>query len=111
MFYKKWGIQKFFDIVKYNSMFYLDINSMFILFSGWIYEMSFYSRLVIFSDIYNKLIQLFNFYEYYKYIMSFKDFFFQLMYENVEYCLILIFMNIQKLNISNNFSFLNKTLN
>ena len=61
-----------------------------------------------FSDIYNKLIQLFNFYEYYKYLMSFKDFFFQLMYENVEYCLILIFMNIKKLNISNNFSFLNK---
>ena len=108
MFYKKWSIQKFFDIVKYNSMFYLDINSMFILFSGWIYEMSFYSRLVIFSNIYDKLIQLFNFYEYYKYLMSFKDFFFQLMYENVEYCLILIFMNIKKLNISNNFSFLNK---
>jgi hypothetical protein len=106
-FYKRWSIKNFFNILKYNSMFYLDVYNMYILFSGWLYEIAFFFRLIILVKIYNKFLHFFKFYNYYKYMLSLKDFFFQLMHENVEYLLVYIFLYSLKIKNSNNFYFLN----
>ena len=37
-------------------------------------------------------------YKFYKYVVSLKDFFFQLMYENIDYSLVFIILNIKKFN-------------
>lgn len=68
----------------------------------------FFFRIINFIKIYNKYIQLFQLYDSYKYIMSFKDFFFQLTYENIEYTLIFIFLNSGKIKKNYNYDFLNK---
>jgi len=104
-FNKKWSIQKFFNIVKYNTMFYLDIYSMSILFSGWLYEIMSFSKFLSIVKIYNKIFNNFKFFDNFKYIVSFKDFFFQLMYENIEYslCYILFFYKEIKYNMKLNY--------
>jgi hypothetical protein len=107
-FYKRWSMKKFFNIIKYNSMFYLDIYSMFILFSGWLYEIIFFHRFMNFINIYNKLLNSYNIYNNYKYLTTFKDFFFQLVYENVEYSLIILFININKIKLYNKYNYINK---
>jgi hypothetical protein len=107
-FYKKWSVKNFFNIIKYNSMFYLDIHNMYILFSGWLYEIIFFFRSMLFVKMYNKFLWCFKFYDYYKYIINFKDFFFQLIYENIEYTLIFIFLFIKKIKYSNNHNYINK---
>lgn len=106
-FKKKWSIKNFFNIIKYNSMFYLDIYSMSILFYGWIYEIALFFRLMIFTNIYNKFLRIFDLYDYYKYLISFKDFFFQLINENIEYSLIFIFLNIKKIKLRKNYLYIN----
>lgn len=106
-FYKRWSIKNFFNILKYNSMFYLDIYNMYILFSGWLYEIAFFFRLMILVKIYNKFLHFFKLYNYYKYMISLKDFFFQLMHENVEYLLVYLYLYSLKIKNSNNFYFLN----
>jgi hypothetical protein len=40
--------------------------------------------------------------------MSYKDFFFQLVYENIEYSLIFIFLFINKIRIYNKYNYVNK---
>jgi hypothetical protein len=107
-FYKRWSIRKFFNIIKYNSMFYLDIYSMFILYSGWLYEINFFHRFMFFINIYNRFLDSFNFYNNYKYLISLKDFFFQLVYENIEYSLIILFININKIKNYNKYNYINK---
>ena len=102
---KKWSIQRFYNIIKYNTMFYLDIYNIPILFNGWSYEIMFFHRFMNLVKIYNKF---FNYYYYHKYIISLKDFFFQLIYENVEYFLIYIIINIQKIKKSMSFNFINE---
>jgi hypothetical protein len=89
-------------------MFYLDIYNMFILFSGWVYETIFFFRSMFFVDIYNKFLQNFESYNYYKYIMSFQDFYFQLVYENLDYSLIFIFLFLKKIKINSNYIYINK---
>lgn len=109
-FYKKWKLKKFFGIIKYNSMFYLDIYSMFIYLSGLLYEIAFFFRFIFIVKIYNVFSQGFDLHNNYKYIASFKDFYFQLMYENIEYSLIYIFLYIKniKKNKLNYINFINK---
>lgn len=102
----KWSIQKFFNIIKYNSMFYLDIYSMNILFSGWIYEILFSFRYMLFVNIYNKFVDLNQPFDNYKFIVSLKDFYFQLIIENIELFLIIMFFF--KKNLMRNYLFLNK---
>lgn len=99
-YYQKWSIENFFNIIKYNSMFYLDIHSISILFSGWIYEMKFFSNFMKIIKLYNNFLKYFKYYNNYKYLISLKDFFFQLMYENIEYSLYFIFYYVKK-NIYN----------
>jgi hypothetical protein len=106
-FHKRWSIKKFFHILKYNTMFYLDIYNMSILYSGWLYEILFFSRFIIFVKIYNKILEASNYYNNYKYLISFKDFYFQLIYENIEYSLIFIFIFMNQIKKNNNFNFLN----
>lgn len=106
-FYKKWSIKKFFNIIKYNSMFYLEIYNMFILYSGWLYENLFFFRFMNFVKIYNKFLYFFQFYDYYRYTMNFKDFFFQLVYENIEYSLLYIFIYKKKIEYNNKFNYIN----
>jgi hypothetical protein len=88
-------------------MFYLDVYSMLIFLSGWLYETLFFFRSIIFIKIYNKMLKTYNFLDNYKYLMSFKDFYFQLVSENFEYSLILIIFYINKIKINNNFNFIN----
>jgi hypothetical protein len=106
-FFKKWSIRNNFNILKFNTMFYLDVNNMMILFSGWLYDILFFSRYMVFIKLYNKIIQFFNFYDYYRYIMNFKDFFFQLVYENIEYSLIYLLIYIKKIKKKENFNYIN----
>ncbi len=61
-----------------------------------------------FVEVYNKFLILFNFYDYYKYLISLKDFFFQLIYENIEYSLIFIILFINKIKNKKKFNFINK---
>jgi hypothetical protein len=89
-------------------MFYLDVYNMFILFSGWLYETIFFFRSMLFIDVYNKFLQNFDSYNYYKYIMSFQDFYFQLVYENLDYSLIFIFLFFKKIKINSNYNYINK---
>ena len=88
-------------------MFYLEIYNIFILFSGWLYEILFFSRSNFYIKIYNKILNSFNLYDYYKYVISFKDFFFQLICENIEFSLIYIFIYKNKIKKNNNFCYLN----
>jgi hypothetical protein len=60
-----------------------------------------------FVNIYNKFLTSFEPHNYYKYITSFKDFYFQLMIENIEFFLIFIFFNLKKIKIKKNFLLLN----
>jgi len=106
-FYKRWSLSKFFNILKNNTMFYLEIYNIYILFSGWLYEISFFSKLILYVKIYNKILNSFNLYEYYKYVISFKDFFFQLIYENLEFSLIYLFIYTKKIKNNNNYNYLN----
>lgn len=53
------------------------------------------------------MLKTHNFLDNYKYLMSFKDFYFQLVSENFEYSLILIIFYINKIKINNNFNFIN----
>lgn len=53
------------------------------------------------------MLKTYNFLDNYKYLMSFKDFYFQLVSENFEYSLILIIFYINKIKINNNFNFIN----
>lgn len=106
-FYKRWSVTRFFNILKNNTMFYLDVYSMLIFLSGWLYETSFFFRSIIFVKIYNKMLKTYNFLDNYKYLMSFKDFYFQLVSENFEYSLILIIFYINKIKINNNINFIN----
>jgi hypothetical protein len=62
-----------------------------------------------FVKIYNKILVSFDFYDYYKYLISFKDFYFQLMIENIDYFLIFIFFNLKKMKIKKNYLLLNNT--
>ena len=86
-FNKKWSMQRFFKIIKYNTMFYLDIYSMSILFSGWIYEVLFFFKFMNFVKINNRILASLDSFNNYKYLISFKDFYFQLMIENIDYFL------------------------
>jgi hypothetical protein len=61
-----------------------------------------------FVKIYNKILPLFDSYNYYRYLISFKDFYFELMIENIDYFLIFIFFNFKKIKIKKNFLLLNK---
>ena len=107
-FNKKWSMQRFFKIIKYNTMFYLDIYSMSILFSGWIYEVLFFFKFMNFVKINNRILASLDSFNNYKYLISFKDFYFQLMIENIDYFLIFIFLNLKKIKIKKNFLLLNK---
>jgi len=80
---------------------------MFILFSGWLYEIVFFFRFIFFVKIYNKFLENLNFYDYYKYLLSFKDFFFQLMYENIEYSLVFFFFFLKKIKINESYNYIN----
>lgn len=51
---------------------------------------------------------MFNFYKNYKYLISLKDFYFQLIYENVEFFLITIFIFMNKIKNYNYYKFLNQ---
>jgi hypothetical protein len=62
-----------------------------------------------FVKIYNKILVSFDLYDYYKYLISFKDFYFQLMIENIDYFLIFIFFNLKKMKIKKNYLLLNNT--
>jgi hypothetical protein len=107
-FQNKWSIKKFFNIVKHNSMFYLDVYSMSILYSGWLYENIFFFRFMLFVKKYNKLLWFFNFFNNHKYLTSFKDFFLQLTFENIEYSLIFMFVYINKIKIHSKYNYINK---
>jgi hypothetical protein len=52
----------------------------------------------MFISFYEKLVKIDDYYKFYKYVVSLKDFFFQLVYENLEYSLIFIILNIKKFN-------------
>jgi len=105
--YKKWGLKNFFNIIKYNTMFYLDIYSIHILYSGWLYEIIFFFRYIYYVQIYNKFVHIFNVFNNYKYLISLKDFFFQLFYENIDYSLIFLFFFIKKIKLYNNYRYIN----
>ena len=107
-FNKKWSLKNFFNIIKYNSMFYLDVYNMSILFGGWIYEIIFIYRFMSFVKVYDTYVWRLDFYDYYRYVNCFKDFYFQLVYENLEYSLIFILMNIKKIKNNNEYNFLNR---
>lgn len=104
---RKWSIENFFNILKYNSMFYLDINSISILFNGWLYEIMFFSRFMMYTKVFNDFMKFKDLYNYNKYIVSLRDFFFQLMYENVDYVLIFIIMNFNRIYNMVRFNFVN----
>jgi hypothetical protein len=108
-FYKRWSIKKLFKILKYNSMFYLDICSNSILFNGWLYEIMFFSWYLTIVNLYNKFLNFFDFLDNYKYVISFKDFYFQLIHENIEYVLLFIFIFLKKIKINNTFNFINRS--
>jgi hypothetical protein len=61
-----------------------------------------------FIELYNKFLYFSNSYNHYKYLMSFKDFFFQLAYENIEYSLIFLFLYINKIKVYNKYNYINK---
>jgi hypothetical protein len=103
----QWSIKKFFHIIKHNTMFYLDVYSMFILFSGWLYELIFFFRFMFFVNIYNKFLQNLKFHKNFKYITSFKDFYFQLAYENKDFSLIFLFLFIKKIKNNKNYDYIN----
>jgi hypothetical protein len=68
----------------------------------------FFSRFLGIINMYNKFINLFHFYNNYKYLISLKDFFFQIIYENVDFLLIIIIIFLNKIKNYNYYNFLNK---
>jgi hypothetical protein len=58
--------------------------------------------------MYNKFINSFNIYSNYKYINSLKDFFFQLIFENVDFLLIIIFLYFKQIKKHNFYLFINQ---
>lgn len=105
---RKWSIKNFFNILKYNSMFYLDVNNVSILFNGWLYEIMFFSRFMVYTKVFNDFIKFKDLYNLNKFVISLKDFFFQLMYENLDYILIFIIMNFDRIYHMIKFNFINK---
>lgn len=61
-----------------------------------------------FINKYNNFSLFFKVYNNYKYLISFKDFFFQIFYENIDYVLIYIYIYIYKIKNYNNYKYINK---
>jgi hypothetical protein len=108
-FINEWSIKNFFKIIKYNTMFYLDIYNLSILSGGWIYEIIFFFKFTLFIETYNKIFNLLKFYDNFKYLASLKDFYIRLGHENIEYCLIFILLNINKIKTNSKFEFINNS--
>lgn len=107
-FFKKWSIKKFLNILKYNSMFYLHYYNLNTLLNGWFFEITFFHRFMNLVKIYNHLLNIYNYYENYKYLIGLKDFFFQLIYENIEYNLIFLLIFFNKINKNYKFNYINE---
>ena len=107
-FYKKWSIKNFLKILKYNSMFYLNYYNLHLLLNGWFFEIIFFFRFMNFVKIYNHLLNSYNYYDNYKYLIGLKDFFFQLIYENIEYNLLFLLIFLKKINKKYSFNYINK---
>lgn len=107
-FYKKWSIKKNLNILKYNSMFYLHYYNLYLLLNGWFFEIIFFYRFMNFVKIYNYLLNIYNYYDNYKYLISLKDFFFQLIYENIEYNLLFMLIFLKKINNKYSYNYINE---
>ena len=57
----------------------------------------FFSSFLSNVKIYNKFLHLMEFNKNYKYVLGFKDFFFQLIYENADFFLIFMFLYLKKI--------------
>jgi hypothetical protein len=62
---------------------------------------------MFFVNIYNKFLQNLKFHKNFKYITSFKDFYFQLAYENKDFSLIFLFLFIKKIKNNKNYDYIN----
>lgn len=106
-FYKRLSFNKYLEIIKRNSMYYLHFYDLKLLFNGWFSEFITFYRFMNFVKIYNYLLGIYSFFDNYKYLRSFKEFYFQLIYENIEYNLIFILIFYKKIKIFNKFNYIN----